>query len=184
MVNRRAESRPAAFAFSLWQAMQYWFRNAFCASALIAGAAGAAGVALGWRAVGVAGCAGLAGVADCGRVCDGVVGACSGGLDWAWTAKATRSAATQPTTSDLISCIALRVTRTEQTKQRCRKASGLNRITEFFGLPQTRLHVPGRMLPRRNTAVARVPFPKANSLWVKHFTRTIDEVTRTSRSAH
>jgi len=101
MVNRRAESRPAAFAFSLWQAMQYWFRNAFCASALIAGAAGAAGVALGWRAVGVAGCAGLAGVADCARVCEGVVGACSGGLDWAWTAKATRSAATQPTTSDL-----------------------------------------------------------------------------------
>ena len=101
MVNRRAESSPAAFAFSLWQAMRYWFRNAFCASALIAGAAGAAGVALARRAVGVAGCAGRAGVDDCGRVCEGVAGACSGRLDWAWTAKATRSAATQPTTSDL-----------------------------------------------------------------------------------
>ena len=100
IASLRAESMPAAFAFSLWHAMQVLVQERLLCVLADCGTAGAAGVALARRAVGVAGCAGWAGGADCGRVCEGVVGACSGRLDWAWTAKATKSAAMQPTTSD------------------------------------------------------------------------------------
>jgi hypothetical protein len=42
MVRRREESSPAAFIFSLWQATQYWFRNARWSSTETAGVAVAA----------------------------------------------------------------------------------------------------------------------------------------------
>ena len=147
IVRRRAESNPAAFIFSLWQAMRFWFRNARCASVVIAGAV--VGAVLARRVAGAAGGAGRAGSA-CGRAAGAgvVVGAGVGRADCAWTAKAARSAATQPTTSDLIPCIAPRYPSTDRTNPKCGKASGLNRIPEFFGLPQTRLESPSDALAK------------------------------------
>ena len=122
--NDALNPTPAAFIFSLWQAMQVpiqeralrvrrdrreslapWILDA---STVLAGC---------WRRPG----APVAGEPAELRV----VGADSGRPDWAWTAKATSRVATQPTTSDLNFMYRSASPEQNQTKPKAEKPAGL-----------------------------------------------------------